>query len=165
MTDNFAWFGSIQGLEINAQTRRSGVQFRSCGPPQTRKFLALWGREQGGGSNHHTPDGLVLWTRVGGYLKPCSSWSPKSGSPQTHRLPGRSRQPSGFLWFNPFLQSTVGEISGQLHLAFFTLMHKARSIRSMTIGHRFHKPFTLVLADRQQQSTMIPWTSRLLLRA
>ena len=100
------------------------------------------------------------------YLKPCSSWSPKSGSPpQHHRLPGRSRQPSGFLWFNPFLQSTVGEFSGQLHLAFFTLMHKARSIRTMTIGRRFHKPFTLVLADRQQQSTMIPWTSRLLLRA
>ena len=44
LTDNFAWFGSIQGLEINAQTGRSGVQFRSCGPPQTRKFLALWGR-------------------------------------------------------------------------------------------------------------------------
>ena len=72
LTDNFAWFGSIQGLEINAQTRRSGVQFRSCGPPQTRKFLALWGREQGGGSNHHTPDGLVLWTRVGGLLE----WHP-----------------------------------------------------------------------------------------
>ena len=49
LTENFAWFGSIQGLEINAQTRRSGVQFRSCGPAQTRKFLALWGRETGRG--------------------------------------------------------------------------------------------------------------------
>ena len=29
LTENFAWFGSIQGLEINAQNRRRGVRFRS----------------------------------------------------------------------------------------------------------------------------------------
>ena len=49
LTENFAWFGSIQGLEINAQTWRLGVRLRSCGTPQTRKFLALWGRETGRG--------------------------------------------------------------------------------------------------------------------
>ena len=41
LTENFAWFGSIQGLEINAQNRRGGVHLLSCGAAQTGGFWAL----------------------------------------------------------------------------------------------------------------------------
>ena len=41
LTENFAWFGSIQGLEINAQIRYLGVQLLSCGAAQTGGFWAL----------------------------------------------------------------------------------------------------------------------------
>ena len=41
LTENFAWFGSNQGLEINAQKRRRGVRCRSCGEPQTGVFWVL----------------------------------------------------------------------------------------------------------------------------
>ena len=41
LTENFAWFGSIQGLEINAQNGRGGVHLLSCGAAQTGGFWAL----------------------------------------------------------------------------------------------------------------------------
>ena len=41
LTVNFAWFGSIQGLEINAQIRYLGVQLLSCGAAQTWGFWSL----------------------------------------------------------------------------------------------------------------------------
>ena len=59
LTENFAWFGSIQGLEINAQIRYLGLQLLSCGAAQTEGVLVPVGEETGGVSNHHTPDGLV----------------------------------------------------------------------------------------------------------
>ena len=41
LTQNFAWLGSIQGLEINAQNRRGGVHLLSCGAAQAGGFWAL----------------------------------------------------------------------------------------------------------------------------
>ena len=65
---NFAWFGSIQGLEINAQIRYLWVHLHSCGEPQTEGSLVPVGEETGGVSCHHTPDGLAQRARVGGYI-------------------------------------------------------------------------------------------------
>ena len=41
LIENFAWFGSIQGLEINAQNRRGGVHLLSCGAAQSEGNLSL----------------------------------------------------------------------------------------------------------------------------
>ena len=65
---NFAWFGSIQGLEINAQIRYLWVHLHSCGEPQTEGSLVPIGEETGGVNCHHTPDGLAQRARVGGLV-------------------------------------------------------------------------------------------------